>query len=121
VNASRRAALGTGVAALAAAWAFRPSHATEPKKRRLKIAAGTAPVALSELVRQTGMQVLFDFDAVRHFSTREVVGQLALEEALTTMFEGSGLTYEFINDRTIAVRPRRPHATASASQGQDPT
>ena len=106
----RRAALGKGVAAIAAAWALRPGHATEPRKQRLKIAASAAPVALSELVRQTGMQVLFDFDAVRNFNTREVIGQLALEDALTTMFEGSGLTYEFINDRTIAVRPqmRRP-------------
>jgi hypothetical protein len=32
-------------------------------KSDLEIAAGTAPQALREFVRQTGMQVLFEFDA----------------------------------------------------------
>ncbi len=103
--------LGHGVAVLAAALGFRHSAAGKLEKLRLKIAASAAPLALAEFVRQTGLQVLFDFDAVRNFSTREVIGQLDPEEALRLMFEGSGLMFEFINERTIAVRPRPPVAT----------
>jgi hypothetical protein len=80
-----------------------------------KIAAGMAPEALAEFVRQSGYQVLFDFDAVRNFSTHAVSGQLDAGEALSRMFAGSGLTFEFINDRTIAVHPR-PLATTPVGQ-----
>ena len=117
---SRRAVLGHGVAALAAALGSRACAAGKPEKLRLKIAASAAPMALAEFVRQTGLQVLFDFDAVRNFSTREVSGQLDPEEALMLMFEGSGLMFEFINERTVAVRPRPPVASP-AVQAAGPT
>jgi hypothetical protein len=80
---------------------------TKTKRVRLRIAASAAPAALAEFVRQTGLQVLFDFDAIRDFSTHAVSGQLDPEEALIQMFEGSGLIYEFVNERTVTVRPRR--------------
>ncbi len=59
--------------------------------------------------------MLFDFDAVRPYTTREINGQLDPEEALNQMFDGSGLTYEFINDRTVAVRPMAPRPAAIAA------
>ena len=82
------------------------ASASRLDKLAFKISAGTAPDALAEFVRQSGFQVLFDFDAIRHFNTHEVSGQLDPGEALVRMFEGSGLTFEFINERTISVRPR---------------
>ena len=89
------------------------SHAQASRvvdKLAFKISAGAAPEALAEFVRQSGLQVLFDFDAIRRFNTHEVSGQLNPTEALSRMFEGSGLTFEFINERTITVRPRPPQA-----------
>jgi hypothetical protein len=74
-------------------------------KSDLEIAAGTAPQALREFVRQTGMQVLFEFDAVRHHTTRPVRGRLEPSEAIAVMLAGTGLAFEFVNDRTISVRP----------------
>jgi hypothetical protein len=105
---SRRAVLGKGVAALTAAFGLQGAVPGKIEKLALKIAATTAPQALAEFVRQTGFQVLFDFDAIRDITTHEVSGQLDPGEALSRMFEGSGLTFEFINDRTISVRPRPP-------------
>ena len=93
----------------------RSSSASKVEKLRLKIAASAAPVALAEFIRQTGLQVLFDFDAVRQYMTREISGQLDPEEALSQMFDGSGLTYEFINDRTISVRPLPPRPAVLVS------
>jgi hypothetical protein len=91
---------------LAGATATSHAQASRVDKLAFKISAGAAPEALSEFVRQSGLQVLFDFDAIRHFNTHEVSGQLNATEALSRMFEGSGLTFEFINERTITVRPR---------------
>jgi hypothetical protein len=108
---ARRTALGRGLAALAAAFTVQHGVASKLDKLPLKIAASAAPTALAELMRQTGLQVLFDFDAIRDFSTHEVSGQFDAEEALFQMFEGSGLVYEFINERTVAVRPQSPTAT----------
>jgi hypothetical protein len=106
---SRRSALRRVLLGLAAIVTLPATAAQGSRLNKLafKIAAGAAPEALAEFVRQSGFQVLFDFDAVRNFSTREVTGQLDPGEALSRMFEGSGLTFEFINDRTIAV-----HASA---------
>ena len=91
------------------------SDAAEPEKVSLRISAGNAPATLAEFVRQTGLQVLFDFDAVRHSITREVEGDLDAREALALMFEGSELTFEFINTRTVAIR-RRPQAPTMVAQ-----
>ena len=109
-STSRRAAITCGLLVLAGAVASKPALAGKLEKVALKIAAGTAPQALSEFVRQTGFQVLFDFDAIRHINTHEVSGRLDPQEALAQMFEGSGLTFEFINERTISVRLRSPAA-----------
>ena len=111
MNPSRRAALGHGIAALAVTLRAFASSPGKLEKQPFNIAASAAPEALTEFIRQTGLQVLFDFDAVRHFITREVSGRLDPEEALQLMFEGSGLTFEFINERTVAVRPGPPIAT----------
>jgi hypothetical protein len=110
----RRKAIARGLALLISALAVRRSHASKLEKLALRISAGTAPVSLAEFVRQTGLQVLFDFDAVQNVTTREVIGQLDAEEALAQMFEGSGLVFEFINERTIAVRRRPAPATPAA-------
>jgi iron complex outermembrane receptor protein len=74
-------------------------------KLSLEIAAGNAATTLAEFIRQTGFQVLFETDAIRGHTTRAVSGQLDAAEALRVMLEGSGLIFEFINERTVAVRP----------------
>ena len=107
MSSPRRTFLIRAAACLATALYMPLATAGKLRKLRLRISANSAPAALAEFVRQTGLQVLYDFDAVRDFSTREVTGELRPEEALAVMFEGSGLVFEFINDRTIAVRPRR--------------
>jgi hypothetical protein len=105
---SRRSAIFRGLLLLTGAATVASARAGRPDKLPFKIAAGTAPEALTEFVRQSGFQVLYDFDAIRHVSTHEVSGQLDPSQALNLMFEGSGLTFEFINERTISVRPRAP-------------
>jgi iron complex outermembrane recepter protein len=91
---------------LAAGSATAQSAVSELTRRQdLEIAASTAPQALREFVRQTGLQVLFEFDAVRHHTTHAVRGRLDPSEAIALMLSGTGLAFEFVNERTISVRP----------------
>jgi hypothetical protein len=97
-------ALGTG-AACAQSAVSEGARRASLSRPDLEIAAGTAPQSLREFVRQTGLQVLFEFDAVRHHTTHAVSGRLDPSEALALMLTGTGLAFEFVNDRTISVRP----------------
>jgi hypothetical protein len=103
---ARRAFIRRALLLLGGVAAVSHAQASRVDKLAFRISANTAPEALAEFVRQSGLQVLFDFDAIRNFNTHEVTGQLNPSEALSRMFDGSGLTFEFINERTIAVRPR---------------
>jgi outer membrane receptor for ferric coprogen and ferric-rhodotorulic acid len=102
VNGLRRYLLGT---ALGFAVARETNAADKLRKVSVTIDAGNAAVTLAELIRQTGLQILFEADAIRGHNTRAVRGELDAAEALRRMLEGSGLIFEFINERTIAVRP----------------
>jgi hypothetical protein len=62
--------------------------------------------------------VLFETDAIRDHTTRAVRGEFDAAEALHLMLEGSGLIFEFINERTIAVRPA---LTPAAKNGVQPS
>ena len=114
-NRARRQLLTVATLALLAS---SRTHASRTDKRPLNIKAGSAILTLAEFVRQTGLQVLFESDAIRNHSTREVRGQFDAAEALGLMLEGSGLTYEFVNERTVTVRPR-PVITRPAGKTDD--
>lgn len=56
------------------------------------ISAGPLPDSLQSLVRQTGIELLFDPDAVRDIQSPEVRGDLTTEAALQQLIAGTGLT-----------------------------
>lgn len=110
LNARKRtSSLVSLVAAVAAAL----SPIAHADQLRFEIAAGPAEKTLNEFISQTGLQLLFDFEAVSGLTTRSVSGQLEVKEALSQMLAGTGLVFEFVNDRTIAVV--KPGAGASES------
>jgi hypothetical protein len=109
-NRTRRYLLGV---ALGVAMAAGPPADAKVGKLTVTIDAGTAPITLGELIRQTGLQILFESDAIRDHRTRAVRGRFDPAEALHLMLEGSGLVFEFINERTIAVRPQPPRPPAA--------
>jgi hypothetical protein len=102
---TRRELIAGTLAALASGATYPQSVAAEPPRRRdLEIAAGAAPTALREFVRQTGLQVLFEFDSIRDHTTHGIRGRFDASEALSRMLAGSGLAFEFVNERTVSVR-----------------
>ena len=108
------AQLGAAVGVLLAtkAYAFE-----KRRKLRVRIDAGNATSTLAEFVRQTGLQLLFEADAISHCTTHAVDGHFEPVEVLRLMLEGTGLTFELINDRTISIRPApaAPPPVADAS------
>jgi hypothetical protein len=105
INSLRRYLLGT---VLGVAVTREIGAADILGKVSVTIEAGNAAATLAELIRQTGLQILFEADAVRGHTTRAVTGELDATEVLRLMLEGSGLIFEVINERTIAVRPAAP-------------
>jgi outer membrane receptor protein involved in Fe transport len=73
---------------------------------RFEIAAGDAANALSQFSQQSGLQMLFLKKAVVGHSTRAVSGELEPKAALAMLLEESGLTFEFMNERTVAIRDK---------------
>jgi outer membrane receptor for ferric coprogen and ferric-rhodotorulic acid len=77
---------------------------------RFEISAGNAADALSEFGVQSGLQLLFVKQAVQDYKTRALSGELDAREALRKLLEGTGLTFEFVNDKTVAIRREAPTA-----------
>lgn len=78
--------------------------------RRFDIAAGEAPRTLEEFSRQSELQISFSTDAVRGHRTNAVAGEYEAKDALETMLGGTGLTFEFVNARMVAVMLARQGA-----------
>ncbi|MDP9052021.1 MAG: TonB-dependent receptor, partial [Acidobacteriota bacterium] len=77
-------------------------------RRHFELEAGAAPVMLNEFSRQSDLQVLFDFNILKGLKTRRVTGDLEASAALTSMLQGTNLGFDFVNDHTLAVTPKKP-------------
>jgi iron complex outermembrane receptor protein len=79
------------------------SGIAQAEKMPLDIGAGKAVTTLTEFIRQTGLQLLFDADSVGGKTTAPILGDYEPREAMEIMLKGSGLRFDFVNERTIAV------------------
>src|SRR5687768_15529318 len=95
------------VIGLPAVWAAAPPSpaATTNHSVQVSIPAQPMPQALDEFARQTGMQVVFATeDVAGGITAPKVIGTYRPAEALERLLADSGLEFEFINSRTVAVR-----------------
>jgi iron complex outermembrane recepter protein len=74
-----------------------------PKLQTFHIAAGDAAATLNEFSRQSNLQLLFDYSVVRGRRTHAVTGDLPAAAALHRMLQDTGLTFDFVNDRTLSI------------------
>lgn len=81
------------------------------------IEPGELSYTLNEYSRQSDLQLLFDFNVVRGRSSGLIDCDCDRTEALTKMLDGSGLIFDFINDRTLAVTPEEERQAAFDSLG----
>ena len=102
-----------------------------PKLQTFHIEAGDATRTLNEFSRQSSLQLLFDYSVVRGRRTHAVSGDLPAPVALQKMLEDTGLTFDFVNDRTLSIaalnrdsglalpwrlRRQRPHTRSGETQ-----
>jgi iron complex outermembrane receptor protein len=69
------------------------------------IASQSLAQALDEFAARTGLQVVYRSDIAARVRTRGAAGNLSPQQTLEQLLEGTGLRYEFINERTVAIRP----------------
>ncbi|HVO45088.1 MAG TPA: TonB-dependent receptor [Steroidobacteraceae bacterium] len=69
------------------------------------IAAGDAVFTLNEFSRQSGLQLLFDYNEVRGRTTRAIDGEFEPAAALRRMLADTGLVFDFVNERTLTITP----------------
>jgi outer membrane receptor protein involved in Fe transport len=84
------------------------AQAIDAKRVAVNIQPQPVIGALKELGEQTGLQLLMRVDGASSNAivVEPVTGELSLKAALDKLLAGTGLTYEFVNDRTVRiVRP----------------
>ena len=69
----------------------------------VKITAPTMGAALIQLSEQTGLQLVFPIDGASQIAAPKVEGKLTPQAALERLLQHSGLTFKFVNPRTVSV------------------
>jgi len=70
--------------------------------------------ALAILARQSGLQLIYGSETVRGLQSKGAPAGLSPRDALAHVLEGTGLTYEFINDHTVTIVAPGMHKSVTA-------
>lgn len=74
-------------------------------RKPTNIAAQSLGSALHELAKHHEFQILYRSELVGDRYTTGAVGELTLDEALTQILSGSGLTFQYLDDKTVTILP----------------
>ncbi|MDY6947387.1 MAG: TonB-dependent receptor plug domain-containing protein, partial [Pseudomonadota bacterium] len=103
MQAPKNILLATCVALMCSvAEAAPPGPVAPPVK--ISIAEQLLPDALNALARQTGLQVIFQMPDVEGATAPLVEGSYTPQAALELLLAGTKLRFEFLDDRTVAIR-----------------
>jgi len=76
--------------------------------------------ALAAYAHQTGLQLVYESELARGLRSRGAPAGLAPNAALARLLEGTGLRFEFLNERSVhilAAKPKAPRARAPPHEG----
>jgi iron complex outermembrane receptor protein len=82
---------------------------------------GDAATAVRTLGAQSQTQILVSSTALKGRSLNAVSGSLSTDQAVSQLLSGSGLTYQYVDDRTIAVLPSGDASVGAAPQARGAT
>jgi hypothetical protein len=99
------------VATLVTASSLAVNSPIQQAYRELNVPAGKADDSLMQFVSQTGVQLLFESEAVHDRRTQAVKGRFEVKDALSRMLAGSGLLFRCLNKNTITVVPQTTAGT----------
>jgi outer membrane receptor protein involved in Fe transport len=63
--------------------------------------------ALASFARSSGVQIIYESSLTQDLMSQGAPAGLSREETLQRLLEGTGLTYRFLNDRTVSINGRR--------------
>ena len=72
-------------------------------KKSTNIPAGELVLALKTLARERGFQVVFQSEVVGTIRTQGASGELTTAEALEQLLRGTGLTYRYVDEKTVTI------------------
>lgn len=90
-------------------------HAQSPVGLTADIPPQPLSEALAAYARQTGLQLIYESEIARGLTSKGAPASLAPTAALTRLLEGTGLRFEFLNERSVhifAPKPKAPPARA---------
>src|SRR5688572_12555299 len=95
---------GRNLLVTCAVWGFLMfSRAQASDARSHEIAAQPLTQALSKFASQTGLQVVYVSEIAASQASKGAPRGLTAPDALKHLLEGTGLRFEFLNDRTVRV------------------
>ncbi len=95
-----------------------PAVAQQPASAEVTFDIDSQPIgdAINAFAAQTGLQVVLRVESIPHGLTApKVAGSLTPAAALRQLLKGTGLEYEYLDERTIAIVAPKSKAQASAA------
>lgn len=115
-SGSVRLALALSVASAMAAGAM-PASAQTSEARSFDIAAQPLQDAIILFARQSGVQITATGGVTSGRTASAVNGRMSVAQALSEMLSGSGLTWRWIDSRTVAMEPAPQTAEGTVQLG----
>jgi iron complex outermembrane receptor protein len=84
-------------------------------RKRTDIPAQELGTALRTLAKERGFQLMYLSDTVEPRRTAGAVGEFTTDEALTRILSGTGLTYRYLDDKTVTILPASSVTSGGAS------
>ena len=100
-----RVAVAVAVACFGLIGITQADPAKAAMRRTTDIPAQTLRPALQKLSKDHDLQLVFRTDVVGDLTTRGAAGDLTFEEALTQLLSGTGLTYRYLDEKTVTILP----------------
>jgi iron complex outermembrane receptor protein len=99
------------------------SHAVDAPaaiKKSISIPAQALGSALEALSTQRDVHVVYFSEDVRNRRSEQVSGEFTVDEALHQLLSGSGLTFQYLDERTITIVPMAAAPAASRTHNASP-
>src|SRR5687767_6641521 len=94
------------------------ADAAAPAVQRFDIPAQSTSDALNAFSKQSGLRLLFSYDAVKGREAEAVTGSFTAEEVLERLLAGTGLRYEVTEDSVVVIRGREKVGAAEGDGAQ---
>ena len=103
---------------LAVVWS---THLQADMTLTASIAPQPVAAALAEFAQQTGLQFVYVSQVVEARASKGARAGLSLADALTELLDGTGLTFQFLNERTVRIfEPVAVPPTAQSTETRAP-